>query len=92
LAAPSTVKAPLILTQAAVPGTWTKPAPKLLQGLVRRAGCDFAKPDGSDNFAFEFGSTNVWATTPELTTMADAIVSAITPAKNTVQRVSTAHL
>jgi len=85
LTAPSVVIKPPILTQVSVPAIWTKPAPKLLQDLLRGAGCDFAGPGGCDNFGFELGSTTVCAIAPERTATANAIVTASTP--NTVQRV-----
>jgi hypothetical protein len=68
-----------------VPGIWAKPAPKLLQALVRRAGCDFATLEGCANFGF--GSTNVCALTPELTATAGAIATT-TRAQNTVQPIT----
>jgi hypothetical protein len=79
------VTKPPTLTHVSVPAIRTKPAPKLLQVLVRTVGCDFARPDGCDNFGFELGSTNVCAMAPELLAASDAIITATT--RDTVQRV-----
>jgi len=73
------------LTHVSVPAIWTKPAPKLLQDLVRAAGCDFASPNGCADFGFELGSINVCALAPEWGAIANTIVAAST--HNAVQRV-----